>query len=217
MTEQEGAVGLSDKEMGLLKKAVSKVEDGEHYRYKNYAINVMNTALDFQMNYSVVETALNYFIENHNYKSHGKLVAHVNRYPNTKPGNLRLARNLWNNNHWSRACFLRTILTHFDSIGVRGQKSLEKWAKNADFEQDVKGKIKTKEHSVGIAIFKWMQVKCGVNTVKPDVHILNFVSEAVKRRVSPEEAVDGIVLVAKQLKRKAYRIDSAIWNMGRQG
>jgi hypothetical protein len=208
-------MALTDKELLRLKKACSKLEDGDHYRYKHYVENLLNTVLDFQMHVAVVEASIKYFFHNHNIKSHRKLKELVDSFPNTKSGNLNLANCLWNNNHWSRAKFLRKLMNYFDKIGIKGQKSLEKWVKTSDFEKDVYGMIKTKEHSMGYAIFKWLQLRCGVNTVKPDVHIINYVSRAVKRHVTPEEAVEGLKMVAKILKRKAYRIDSAIWNLER--
>ena len=68
---------------------------------------------------------------------------------------------------------------------------------------------------MGIALFKWLQLRVGVDTVKPDVHILNFISKAVGRKVSPADAVIDLELVARKLKRKAARLDAAIWHYQR--
>jgi len=208
-------MALSKSELSRLKKACSKLENGAHYRFYNYVENIMNTALDFQMKYEVARDAIDYFIDNHNINSHGKLKSFLEEYPNTKSGNIKLANLMWNNNHWTRAKFLRKLLECFEERGIKGQKSLEKWVRNADFETDVKGQFKTNEHSIGYALFHWLQIKCGVNTVKPDVHILNYVSRNVGRRVGQEEAVESIKVVAKKLKKKAYWIDAAIWNLER--
>jgi hypothetical protein len=206
-------MALSKSELSRLKKACSKLENGGHYRYKDYVENILNTVLDFQMKYKVVSASIDYFYDNHNINSHRKLKSLVEEYPNTKSGNLNLANVMWNNNHWTRAKFLRKLLVCFEDHGIRGQKSLERWVIDADFETDVKGKFKTKEHSIGYALFHWLQIKCGSNTVKPDVHILNYVSRNIGRSVTQEEAVEGIMVVAKNLKKKAYWIDAAIWNL----
>jgi hypothetical protein len=167
------------------------------------------------MKYEVAFDSIDYFFENHNINSHRKLKSFLENYPDTKRGNIKLANIMWNNNHWSRVKFLWKLIYCFEERGIKGQKSLERWAKNADFEIDVKGQFRTKEHSIGYALFHWLQIKCGVNTVKPDVHILEYVSRNIGRRVSQEEAVEGIKSVAKQLKKKAYWIDAAIWNLER--
>jgi hypothetical protein len=68
--------------------------------------------------------------------------------------------------------------------------TLSTWASSTEF-QEVKGKIKTKEQSVGYAIFKWLQVRLGVDTVKPDVHVKQFVSDCIGRKAKDEETVEG--------------------------
>ena len=206
---------LSPLELVRLRKACDKLDNGPDYRCKDYVANLLNTAIDFQMKSEVVNAAMEYFEETHGARTHRRLVSLIALHLNTKKGNLNLANLLWNNNHWSRAKFLRKIVEGFEERGVRGQKSLENWVKNADFETDVKGRFKTKEHSIGYTLFLWLQLRCGVNTVKPDVHIVNFVSKVFRRRVSPEEAVAGLKKVAKDSKRKAYRLDSAIWHFQR--
>lgn len=119
---------------------------------------------------------------------------------------------MWNNNHWTRAKFLRMLLYEFESRGIKGQQSLKKWVSNADFEKDVKGQFKTEEHSIGIALFQWLRLRLGIDTVKTDVHIMNFVSTAIGRKISQQEALDALILVAKQTNRKASLLDAAIWH-----
>ncbi|MEA2097867.1 MAG: hypothetical protein U9P70_02225 [Patescibacteria group bacterium] len=164
------------------------------------------------MKVSTVSSAMEHFEENHGYRTHKKLKEIIDEFPNTKNGNLRLANSLWGNNHWSRAKFLRKLLSEFESRGIKGQKSLKKWISEADFDSDIKGQLKTKEHSIGIALFQWLCLRLGVDTVKPDVHIVNFVSEAIERNVSQEEALDSLLEVAKQTNRKAALLDAAIWH-----
>ena len=208
-------MALTSKEASSLVAGCRRLKDGPDYRVNNYISNVMNTVLDFQMDSKVVGASSEHFRQYHHVNSHRKLAAIVASFPNRKAGNLRLAQHLWGYNHWTRAKFLREILKQFDARGIRGQASLKRWVESAEFVQDVKGQFKTKEHSIGYALFHWLQLRLGVDTVKPDVHIINFVSESVGRRVSAKEAVDGLLSASKTLKRKAYRLDAAIWHYQR--
>jgi len=205
-------MALTKREIQKLRTQCNKLEDGLDYRINDYVSNLMNTVLDFQMKVGPVESAVEYYEENHGYRTHKKLKAFIDSFPNTKNGNLELANTMWNNNHWTRAKFLRMLLYEFESRGIKGQQSLKKWVSNADFEKDIKGKFKTKEHSIGIALFQWLRLRLGVDTVKPDVHIMNFVSNAVGRRISQQEALDALMIVAKQTNRKAALLDAAIWH-----
>lgn len=205
-------MALTGREIQKLRTKCNMLKDGPDYRVDDYVSNLLNTVLDFQMNSDVVNSAINYYEDNHGFRIHKKLKDILADFPNTKKGNLALANFLWNNNHWSRAKFLRKIIAAFEERGIKGQKSLKKWVTQADFETDVKGKFKTKEHSIGYALFHWLRLRLGVDTVKADVHIMNFVSDAIGRKVSQEDAVSGLLEVANQTKRKASRLDAAIWH-----
>ena len=210
-------MALTDKELSALVAACRTLPPGPDYRVDDYVANVMNTVLDFQMDSKVVEISTASFRDQHTIRSHRKLVSVVNGFSNTKSGNLRLAEHLWGYKHWTRAKFLRELLIQFETGGIRGQVSLRRWFSEADFAHDVKGQFKTKEHSSGIALFHWLQLRLGFDTVKPDVHILRFVEQAIGRKASPEEAIIGLTSAARTLRRKAHRIDAAIWHLQRDG
>lgn len=203
---------LSGREIQRLRTKCNKLKDGPDYRINDYITNLLNTALDFRIDVKTVCSAINYYEENHGYRTHKKLKEILADFPNTKKGNTSLANYLWNNNHWTRAKFLRKIISTLERKGVKGQASLEKWVKKADFHNDVKGQIKTKEHSIGVALFHWLSLRVGVDTIKPDVHIINFVTDAVGRKPSQKDVIDGLIKVAKQTKRKAALLDAAIWH-----
>ncbi len=203
---------LSKREIQKLRTQCNKLEDGPDYRIDDYVSNLMNTVLDFQMKVGPIESAVEYYEEHHGYRTHKKLKTFVDSFPNTKTGNLKLANSMWNNNHWTRAKFLRMLLYEFEARGIKGQQSLKKWISNADFEKDIKSQFKTKEHSIGIALFQWLRLRLGIDTVKPDVHIMKFVSNAIGRKTSQQEALDALILVANQTNRKASLLDAAIWH-----
>src|SRR4051812_7882183 len=93
------------------------------------------------------------FRENHQDVDIHQLKRVLKNFPNTQKGNRELAQTLWRNNHWTRAKFLRMLVSCFDEMGITNQKSLTDWLRQADFDRDVKGQFKTAEHSMGITIF----------------------------------------------------------------
>ena len=206
---------LTEREGEKLARECRKLPLGPDYRVNDYVKNLLNTVLDFQMDTKVVSASMHHFETNHTVRSHRKLQALVDEFADTKGGNMKLAQHMWGNNHWTRAEFLRCLLAEFDTRGIRGQASLKRWFTQVDFSEDVKGQFRSQHHSIGIALFHWLQLRLGVDTVKPDVHILNFVERAIGRRPKPVDAVDGLIKVARQLRRKAHRIDAAIWHFQR--
>jgi hypothetical protein len=54
-------------------------------------------------------------------------------------------------------------------------------------------------------------MRLGVETVKPDVRLMRFVSRAVGRPVGERETIEGIEQVARRIGVKANELDWAIW------
>ena len=206
---------MNDAEYDALYEACMHLDDGPDYRISSYALNLINTALDFQSNVTTVNCAMAYYRENFGYNSHRGLKGVVNQFQNTTRGNKNLSSYIWSNNMWTRAEFLRVLLDEFESRGIRGQKSLKGWLSNADFKRDIKGQFRSRHHSMGIAIFHWLCLRCGIDTIKPDVWVLKFVRSTIGRNASPEESVQALVSIAKAQRRRAYRLDAAIWNAQR--
>ena len=208
---------MNTTEYRALYRTCRRLDDGPDYRMNNYALNLINTAIDFQSNVKTVNKAMCYYQEYIGYSSHRKLKSIVNQFPNTERGNKRLAQYLWSNNMWTRAEFLRELIHQFEIREIRGQQSLTRWLRNADFERDIKGQFKTEHHSIALALFHWLCLRCGIDTIKPDVHVINFVSDAIGRRASAGESVKALTKIAKEQGRKAYLLDSAIWHYQHDG
>lgn len=206
---------MNEAEYRRLFKECRRLDDGPDYRENNYALNMINTALDFMAHVEAVNAAMRYYKNNVGYKSHRKLKELVDSFPNTKKGNMALASCLWSNNSWTRAEFLRVLLEEFDKRGIRGQKSLGRWLADADFAHDIKGKFKSRHHSMGIAIFHWLCLRCGIDTIKPDVHVMNFVEDVIGRKPTPQECIEALTRIANQQSRECYSLDSAIWHRQR--
>jgi hypothetical protein len=205
-------MALTPHELTRLRKKCDQLDDGPDYRCKDYVENLLNSALDFRMRAKTFDAAMNYFKKTHGAKNHQDLKDLLMSYSDTQRGNHSLAKSLWNNNHGSRAKFLRKIIQFLEDRGVKDQESLDHWVNAAIFETHVKGQLKTKEHSIGYTLFQWLRVRCGANTVKPDVRVLKFVSNVIGRKVNPVEAVTALETVAKDSNRRANRLDAAIWH-----
>ena len=207
---------MNDAEYTDLYKACQQLDDGPDYQMNNYALNIINIVLNFQLHVTAVKTATCFYQNNIGYNSHRGLRSVVDCFPNTNRGNKHLASCLWDNNMWTRAKFLRVFLDEFEARGIRGQVSLRRWLENADFERDVKGQFKSTHHSMGIAIFHWLCLRCGIDTIKPDTWVLQFVATAIGRRASPKESLEALVRIAQGQGREARLLDSAIWNAQRK-
>ena len=106
---------------------------------------------------------------------------------------------------------LRGLVGYFASIGVTDQSALKRWAATATFERDFKGRV----HGLGPAVFQWLVMRQGVDTVKPDVHVHRFAARVVGRPLSDADVVTVIEAAAWRLGRPAHRLDWAIWEAGR--
>ena len=64
----------------------------------------------------------------------------------------------------------------------------------------------------GIAGFQWLRMLFGADTVKPDRHIVNFLSDTLNEKVSPLESVELIEETSAHSEFSARDIDRIIWN-----
>ena len=69
----------------------------------------------------------------------------------------------------------------------------------------------------GLSGFQYLRMLLGVQTIKPDVHIRRFVSDAIGRSVGDEEALGLMEAAGKHLKWPLSRLDYAIWDRGARG
>lgn len=183
-----------------------------NYLIHDYVENLLLTVLDFQMHTTAVERAARYFIKHRKetIRTHQDLKQLLDNHPNTKEGNLQLAQHLWGYNLWSRVELLRRLVAYFDANGVTTQDELKAWAAKTEFK-DFQGKVK----GMGFAIFKWLVMRQGVETIKPDLWIHRFVRDAIGRSVSDQTAVVVLEQAAKELDIKAYELDWRIWEYQR--
>jgi hypothetical protein len=63
----------------------------------------------------------------------------------------------------------------------------------------------------GFVSFQYLRILLGANTIKPDVHISNFIYQATGQRLSPPKLIDLLEAVATEMKVSASALDHAIW------
>jgi hypothetical protein len=88
---------------------------------------------------------------------------------------------------------------------------LRAWAQGSEFTRDFEGQVK----HLGLAAYKWLTMRLGVETVKPDVHLHRFVESAVGHPVGDDELIRALEAVAQRIRRPAARLDWAIWEYQR--
>ncbi|MDD2740629.1 MAG: hypothetical protein PHV02_00010 [Rhodocyclaceae bacterium] len=184
-------------------------------RETDYVEDVMHTVLNFHIQEPVVVNALNFFqlqVQNqHRINDHHQLKAILARLPDDRDGNEAASLFLWSNRHWTRIELMRRLLEFFESIGISDQPSLRAWAKAASFEADFKDRVK----GLGIAVFHWLQIRCGVDSIKPDIWVINFGKRIVGKRITEKVIVETFGKIAPLVGESMSTIDLTIWHFER--
>lgn len=137
----------------------------------------------------------------------------IRSYRPLQDGNTALAQELWGYRLWTRAQQLRDLTAYFRKIGVVDQPALKRWAERSNFKSDFEGRVR----GLGIAVYHWLVMRQGVDSVKPDVHVRRFATGAVGRGLSDADVVEVVIKAAHQLGLKAHELDWAIWEASRDG
>lgn len=179
------------------------------YLIHDYIENLLLTVLDFQMHNVAVENAIAYYRDKrfNEIRTLDDLKRLLSKYADDKEGNTAAAQYLWGNKHWTRVSLLRKLVAYFESIGIISQEALSQWAEESNFQDDFKGKIS----GMAYAIYQWLIMRQGVETVKPDVHLIHFVKSIIHHSFTESELVIVLEKVAKELGLKAYELDWRIW------
>ncbi len=175
----------------------------------DYIENLLLTVLDFQMHNTAVENAIAHYRDNrfNEIRTLDDLKRLLSQYADDKEGNIAVAQYLWGNKHRKRVSLLRKLAAYFESIGVADQEALSRWAKESEFHNNFEDRIP----GMAYTIYQWLIMRQGVETVKPDVHLMNFVKSIVHHSVTKDELVGVLEKVAKELGLKAYELDWKIW------
>lgn len=187
-----------------------------HVLRKDYMHDLMVTVLDFYMRTEAVIKSLVYFEKvqtQQDIHTHARLSEVLLGFADSREGDVQASQFLWSTNHWKRARLLRRLLAYLESVGVTDQPSLDAWARQADFERDFKGKAP----GLGLAVFQWLIIRCGVQTVKPDVWVFRFSQRVLGRKISDKVAVALFNELAPMIGTSISAIDATIWSFERTG
>lgn len=110
---------------------------------------------------------------------------------------------------------LRGVVQYLLSIcaghpGNSERAALEGWALSAEPEDYLQVGVR----GFGLAGFQYLRMLLGVQTTKPDVHIIRFVSDALAKTVSAVAALTLLEQAAAQAKLPLREVDGAIWRAG---
>lgn len=181
-----------------------------HNRYlaTDLVATLLDTVVDYQQHTTTVRRAIEHFNATRwdEVRSLDDLEALFESFPNDREGNSALGQFLWGYNFWTRAEQLRGLVAFVRDRNIETLNDLRSWAESscfAEFEGQVKG--------LGPVVYQWLIMRLGVETVKPDVHILRFVSRAIGRQASEREAIDSLIAVAGRMSIQANQLDWSIW------
>jgi hypothetical protein len=185
------------------------------YLEEDFVMNLLETVLDYMLQTEVVVRALERFRENRwsEVRTLDDLERVMARFPDDQAGNTALAQHLWGYNLWTRAQQLRELARYFRSIGVVDQERLKQWALTSTFKNDFEGRVK----GLGPAVYQWLVMRQGVDTVKPDVHVRRFAEASVGRRLNDQDLIELTTRAAATIGIKAFELDWRIWEASRGG
>lgn len=164
---------LDEAELDLLEAKCRTVPLTEGtYVASDYVVTLMETVMDYRNNTRTVERAGQHFerLRWDEIRTLEGLEATMERFSDDREGNTALAQYLWGYNHWRRPQELRGLAAFFRGLGVRTLEQMRGWARTSTY-RDFVGKVK----GLGPTVYQWLAMRLGVDTVKPDVHVLRFV------------------------------------------
>jgi hypothetical protein len=176
-------------------------------------MNLLETVLDYMLQTEVVVTALEHFRQKrwNEARSLDDLERLMARFPDDEAGNTVLAQHLWGYNFWTRAQQLRELARYFRSIGVIHQEQLRQWALRSMFKNDFEDRVK----GLGPAVYQWLVMRQGADTVKPDVHVRRYTEAAVGRKLTDQDVIELTTKAARSIGIKAFELDWRIWEASR--
>jgi hypothetical protein len=185
------------------------------YLEQDYVMNLLETVLDYMLQTEVVVKALEHFRQKrwNEARSLDDLERLMAQFSEDRAGNTALAQHLWGYKLWTRAQQLRELARFFRSIGVVNQEELRQWALRSTFKNDFEGRVK----GLGPAVYQWLVMRQGVDTVKPDVHVSRFAEAAVGRKLNDQDVIELTTRAAARIGIKAFELDWRIWEASRGG
>ena len=122
-----------------------------------------------------------------------------------------------NYNHEDRARILYEVVMFLVTIvqqtpTIPEEEALKQWTAQAQSQID-----RLNIRGFGPAGFQYLCMLFGVDTTKPDIYIIRFVSKLLNRDVSDLEARDLLEAACERVGVPVRAVDKFIWNQGEQG
>ena len=193
-----------------ISKKYSKVKIRSHYGWEVPALNTLDCVLSLNRRYdSFVVPRITAFKDNNsNVKTLEDLKILQGNYRSTK--DFIIAH--LNYNDIDRARILSEVIDYllFEQTEYRGKTQYERlrnWAHSVRpgdaYFTGIKG--------FGLSGFQYLRMLFGVQTTKPDVHIKNFVSVLIGRKVNDVTSLVILERAAKKSNLPLREVDGAIW------
>jgi hypothetical protein len=206
---------ITERDVGLIAERGRHLPPAEGFYIENdFVTNLIATVLDYQLHTTAVERALGHYKERRwdQIRDLDDLKAVFEMFDDSQEGNRQLAQHLWEYDLWTRAEQLRRLTEFFESIGITNQTALKAWAETSTFERDFQGRVR----GLGPAVYQWLIMRQGVETVKPDVHVRRFAEVAIGRPLSDNELIVGVERAARVLGLTPLEFDWRIWEWSRE-
>jgi hypothetical protein len=162
-------MAITDDEYQALVQKSKALPNSPTYLVDDYVTNLLLTVVDFMTHTKAVERAIAHYEQQHyaTIRTHADLKTFLEGYPDTKEGNTAAATSLFGYKMWTRVSLLRRLLDYFESRGVTTQSALRQWAATSSYATDFEGKVP----GLGYAVYNWLVMRQGVESIKPDVHV----------------------------------------------
>ena len=194
----------------LLKACAALPVPEDVYAENDFLADVLETVLNFRLRRATVTKALAHFQVNCRDRIKG--FSDLEEVLASHNDDLSVATYLWGNRHWKRVTLPRPLVVFFRSEKLTDEVSLKRWAEKSCFERDFEGRVP----GLAFAVYKWLVMRAGVQTIKPDTHLRNFVSSVTGEELDNQSLVDVLTRVAKVLNIKPADLDWRIWEYQRK-
>ena len=179
------------------------------------AVKVIDCVLSLNRPYdTVVVPRLETFMSNHpEIQQVSELANLMESYPTPHA----FVQQELNYNHEDRARILYEVVMFLCEIvqqtpTISEEEALKQWVVQAQSQTD-----RLNIRGFGPAGFQYLCILFGMDTTKPDIYIIRFVSEVLNRDVSDLEAHALLEAACERLGLSVRAVDSYIWNRGARG
>lgn len=187
---------------------IENVEKNSLGNYENAVLICLDAVLSINRKYyTFVVPRINYF--QNKYPDITKLEELIKLIDNVGIDNFR---DCWNYNHPDRVKILYDLCNRLIEISRLYEDkneltSLRKWAS----QSSVRDYNNFNVNGIGFTTFQYIRMLLGANTVKPDVHIKNKISEIVGKKINDKYAVELFESACRELKLNIADIEHYIW------